>query len=46
MSGKSGTVPVTITNKTDATIQVYLRIQDQGPHTMDLQVNQDQGVHA
>lgn len=46
MSGKSGTVPVTINNKTDATIQVYLRIQDQGAHTMFLQVNQDQGVHS
>jgi hypothetical protein len=46
MSGKTGTVPVTIRNDTDAAIVIYLRAQDQGAHTMELKVNEDQGAHT
>lgn len=46
MSGKTGTVPVTIKNDTDATIVVYLRAREEGAHTMDLKVNEDQGAHS
>ena len=46
MSGKSGTVPVTIKNDTDAPITIYLRAQDTGAHTMELKVSADQGPHS
>ncbi|MEY9927179.1 hypothetical protein ABH926_001804 [Catenulispora sp. GP43] len=46
MSGKSGTVPVTIKNDTDAPITIYLRAQDTGAHTMELKVAEDQGPHS
>lgn len=46
MSGKTGTVPVTIKNDTDAAIVIYLRAQEQGAHTMELKVNRDQGAHT
>jgi hypothetical protein len=46
MSGKTGTVPVTIKNDTDAAIVIYLRAQEQGAHTMELKVNGDQGAHT
>ncbi|MEY9857666.1 hypothetical protein ABH935_003274 [Catenulispora sp. GAS73] len=43
MSGKSGTVPVAIRNQTTATIKVYLRAHTS--HTVQLKVDEDQGVH-
>jgi len=46
MSGKTGTVPVTIKNDTDAAIVIYLRAQELGAHTMELKVNADQGAHT
>ena len=45
LSGKTGTVPVTIKNDTDAGIVVYLRAHVEGAHTMDLKVAEDQGAH-
>ena len=44
MSGKSGTVPVTIRNQTNTTITVYLRAHTS--HTMQLKVDENQGPHT
>ncbi|WP_194898491.1 hypothetical protein [Catenulispora pinisilvae] len=46
MSGKSGTVPVTINNRTNTTIRIYLRAHDEGAHTMELKFDEDQGPHT
>jgi hypothetical protein len=43
MSGKSGTVPVTVKNQTNATIRVYLRTSTS--HSVDLKVSPTQGAH-
>lgn len=44
MSGKSGTVPVTVKNQTNATIKVYLGVRTS--HTVDLKADQNQGAHT
>jgi hypothetical protein len=44
MSGKSGTVPVTIRNQTNATITIYLRAHTS--HSVQLKVDEDQGAHT
>ncbi len=44
MSGKSGTVPVTIRNQTNTAITVYVRAHTS--HTVQLKVNEDQGPHS
>jgi len=44
MSGKSGTVPVTIKNQTNATITVYLRAH--ASHSVQLKVDENQGPHS
>ena len=44
MSGKSGTVPVTVRNQTKTTITIFLRARTK--NTVQLKVNEDQGVHT
>ena len=44
MSGKSGTVPVTVKNQTNATIRVYLGVHTS--HSVDLKADQNQGAHT